>query len=337
MSICNFCNSNDNSVIFEYTRFERNNILRCGNCGLIFLDIVIDDNNSINKHADNDRKAIAIEEYYKKQYRKDKTKILSPEEHFNDEVAKKDIIDRIQLIKNSVLNLGITSLRNIKVLEIGSASGGLMKRLQDEGTIVEGIELGDEYRKFSQKLGFQVYDIPIEKNKEIIPETYDLIVSFHTVEHFVDPKLAFRTIYNTLKYNGIFIGEVPNENDWRISIFDDLISKRFHYNPSHYYYFSPETLANYLIDAGFSGDKIKLQTVERYNSYIQLKRILCNKSMDYDKKNINRILAQQIFCEQSEDVRLHRGNNDEENFNRLFEKAVNSELLGNCLRFVAIK
>ena len=36
---CNFCGSEDNEIIFEYARFERINVLKCKNCGLVFLGI----------------------------------------------------------------------------------------------------------------------------------------------------------------------------------------------------------------------------------------------------------------------------------------------------------
>lgn len=308
---CNLCDSPNNSVIFEWTRNVKNNILKCNNCGLIFKEI---------SESQKD-----IELFYKTKYRKIKTlPVQTPEEHYNDKVSKKDANDRIRFITENI------DLKGKKILEIGSASGGLMEKLRNAGAKVEGIELNDDYRNYSKQLGFEVFHKPIEdldfENK------YDAIISFHTIEHFVDPKSAFGSIFTALRSDGIFMGEVPNQNDWRLSIFDNEIVKRFHYEPNHYYYFSPTTLTNYLNNCCFN--QIKLETVERYNSLLQLKNILCNNDSG---KDIEDILNKHIFPKsENADNRLpHLDNNIECEFNRIFEKSVNSELKGNCLRFVA--
>jgi len=129
------------------------------------------------------------------------------------------------------------------------------------------------------------------------------------------------------------MGEVPNQDDWRLKIFDNEIVKRFHYDPNHYYYFSPKTLKSYLERCGFG--KVILETVERYNSLIQLRRIL---SGEYNQKNVEEILRRDIFAKPKDDVRLpHFNNRQESEFNRIFGKAVDDELMGNCLRWQAKK
>lgn len=310
---CNYCNTSNNSIIYEWTRLEKNNILKCNNCGLVFKEI---------SEAQKD-----IELFYKTKYRKIKTlPVQTPEEHHNDNVSKKDANDRIRFITENV------DLKGKKILEIGSASGGLMEKLQDAGAEVEGLELNDDYRNYSKQLGFDVFHKPIEDLD--LEEVYDCVISFHTIEHFANPKSAFESIFTALRSDGIFIGEVPNQDDWRLSIFDNEIVKRFHYDPNHYYYFSPTTLTNYLNNCGFN--KIKLETVERYNSLLQLKNVLCDK---YSEKNIEDILNKYIIPKsETNDVRLpHFDNNIECEFNRIFEQSVNSELKGNCLRFVSSK
>ncbi|NJD53192.1 MAG: class I SAM-dependent methyltransferase [Candidatus Methanoperedens sp.] len=310
---CNFCESPNNSIIFDWTRHEKNNILKCNNCGLVFKEMA-----STNKE---------IESFYKEKYRKIKTlPVQTAEEHHNDKVSIKDARDRTRFISENV------DLKGKKILEIGSASGGLMENLRDAGAQIEGIELNDEYREYSKELGFNIFNKPVEYMN--FNERYDIIVSFHTIEHFVDVKSAVKSIFSALKPNGIFLGEVPNENDWRISIFNNEIIKRFHYEPNHYYYFSPKVLKNYLETCGFN--EIRLETVERYNSLLQLKNILCNT---YSENNIEDILEKYIIPKnEKDDVRLpHVDDKIESEFNRIFEQAVNSELKGNCLRFVASK
>ncbi len=59
---------------------------------------------------------------------------------------------------------------------------------------------------------------------------------------------------------------------------------------------------------------------------------------EYNKDNIYKLLERDIFAKSKKDVRIpHLDNYKETKFNRLFEKAVNSELMGNCLRWMTIK
>jgi len=109
--------------------------------------------------------------------------------------------------------------------------------------------------------------------------------------------------------------------------------KRFHYDPNHYYYFLPTTLESYLQKCGF--DAVLLETVERYNSFVQVKRIVGG---EYNRDDIDSMLRQDIFAQAGEDVRIpHLNNPQENNFNRIFGKGVNSELMGNCLRWTAAR
>ena len=78
------------------------------------------------------------------------------------------------------------------------------------------------------------------------------------------------------------------------------------------------------------------ETVERYNSLLQLRRILCNKGSEV---NTERYLKKYIFPEnERDDARLPDPNDEMEcEFNKIFEKGVNSELMGSCLRWAAFK
>lgn len=300
-------------MIAEYTRFERNNILQCKHCGLVYLEIK-------NKKEE-------IESFYSSsEYRNDiAMPMQSAEEHFCDSVTQHDTEKRIQFLLNKI------NLKDKRILEIGSASGGLLEKLLESGAKeVIGIELDKEYSKFAQERGFKVFIHPIELLKFV--GEFDVVVSFHTLEHVYDPMATIKAVHIALKPNGCFLGEVPNQNDWRIQIFDDELVKRFHYDPNHYYYYSPTTLKNYLETSGF--EKIRLHTVERYNSIVQLRNILCNP---HAEKSVEEKLQDYIFPkDEKDDVRLpHLEDQKEQEFNRIFEKSVNSELMGNCLRWVA--
>lgn len=310
---CNFCGLEDNEIIFKYTRFEKNNILKCKNCGLVFLEL--------KKYKKE------IELFYKKSYRKvDTLPKKSAEEMFNDPVTKYDCENRIEWIKKKYGNI-----YGKKILEIGSSSGYFLECLSSFSAKAIGVELNEDYANYARSLGFTVYSEPFETIDS--ENEFDLVIMFHTLEHIFDPMSILHHIYISLKIGGVFMGEVPNQHDWRLKIFNNEVVKRFHYDNNHYYYFSPKTLYNYLKQCGFN--EVTLETAERYNSLIQLKRILCG---EYNKDSIDKILKRDIFAKPKKDVRIPHSNNFQEaEFNRLFEKTVNSELMGNCLRWIAIK
>lgn len=309
---CNLCGSEDNKLIFNNARLEAHNILQCKNCGLVFLEI--------------GKTQEEIERFYREEYRKVSTlPIQTAEQHYNDPVTKKDVESQLNFI------LTKTEIEGRNILEVGSASGGLLERLRDMGAKVSGIELNDDYREFCKDKWLNIYSRPIEYLEKRM-KRFDLIISFHVVEHFVNPMESIRAIYSCLKPNirnsGLFIGEVPNHDEWGLSVLDSEIIKQLHYNPYHYYYFTQITLAKYLRENGFHW--MQFETIERYNSLEQLRRIILYE------KDIGKAIDKSIFPKNSEeDLRLRVGNIAEQKFNQLFGKAVNEEQKGSCLRFVA--
>lgn len=290
-----------------------NNVLKCKGCGLVFLDLK--------------KPKEGVESFYKKEYREvNSLPQKSAEEWFNDPVIRQDCKNRMEWITEQYGDVS-----GKKILDIGSSSGYFLKTLFSANASATGVELNERCSDYARGLGFTVYSKAIETI--CFENEFDLVVMFHTLEHVSDPMSVLRAVHTSLKEGGVFMGEVPNQDDWRIKIFDTEVVKRFHYDPFHYYYFSPETLINYLKKYGF--DNIKLETVERYNSLTQLRRILCG---EYNKRDAEIILKQDIFAKPEEDVRIPQLNNRQEiEFNRIFEKGVNSELMGNCLRWMATK
>jgi len=311
---CNYCRCEEYSIITDQIRFGRNNVLQCKNCGLVYLEL--------------EEGKEEIESFYSSEYRKLPTRpVQTPEELFYNKVTRNDADNRVQFISNHM------DIQGKKILEIGSASGNLLGKLMECGVKEAiGIELDKEFSKYIQQRGLKVLTRPIEELG--FKEEFDAAVSFHMLEHVYDPMAVVKAVYVALTRGGRFLGEVPNQNDWRIKIFDDEVVKRFHYEPSHYYYYSPKTLKNYLETCGFSN--IGLETVERYNSLVQLRNILCNWG---SVEKVEEILRKYLFPKtEAYEVRLPNPNDQTESeFNRIFEKGVNSELIGNCLRWVAVK
>ncbi len=99
----------------------------------------------------------------------------------------------------------------------------MLKKLEELGAEVVGIELDEKYSKFSRNLGQKVFSDPLEKLD--FSGEFDVVVSFHTLEHVYSPKETITAIFKAIKPSGFFLGEVPNQHDWRIQIFDNEVAK----------------------------------------------------------------------------------------------------------------
>ena len=309
---CDFCGSIKNKKIFDYTRYIKNDVMECLDCALVFLKNIKNEDESID--------------HYKHNYRtKSDFPVHTPEELFNNPISLKDTIDRMKWITNHFNH------KSASVLEIGSASGHFLDAMKKEGFNVTGIELTQEMVKYSRSLGLRVLDKSLIHLK--LDSEFDLIVSFHCLEHISNPTKTFTAIKKALKPNGVFMGEVPNQDDWRISMFDSVLVKRFHYDPNHNFYFSPEMLKNYFKNCGLALKN--LETVERYNTLTQLKRILSGEN---DTHKIESLLNRDIYTTADKDIRINQTHKDKEiYFQKILGDAINKNLLGNCIRWIAKK
>ncbi len=268
--ICKFCSSEDSEIIFNHARFEQINILRCKQCELVCMEL--------------DKTDDEIIQHYRHDYRtRSAFPAQTPQYNYDHPVIIKDANKRTEWIK-SVLP------RGGKILEIGAGSGRLVEKLKTEGYEVCGIELTEAFVNFSKNKGLRVLDKPIQDLN--LKNEFDLVVTFHCFEHILQPKETLIAVLRALVPGGVFLGEVPSQDDWRIKIFDNYVAKRFHYDPNHYFYFNAKTLSNFLKDAGFADSQFS--TVERYNSLLQLTRII---SGEYTRSNWEKTLERDIYVE----------------------------------------
>lgn len=100
--------------------------------------------------------------------------------------------------------------RQAKILEIGSSEGILLNHLTGEGYETVGCEVNKEIvaragEYYSNRViteDFLQHDFGHER--------FDLIASFHTFEHMVDPCAATEKCFGLLQPGGIFFIEVPH-------------------------------------------------------------------------------------------------------------------------------
>jgi SAM-dependent methyltransferase/polysaccharide pyruvyl transferase WcaK-like protein len=118
-----------------------------------------------------------------------------------------------------------------RILEAGSSAGSLIDVLKLAGINAEGIEPDKSYADFSKKqYGFTQYSDLLENFET--DNLYDLVCSFHVIEHVDNPIIFIENNYRLLKRGGRILVECPS---WEIHSFGNL--KHTIWEP-HRHYFS---------------------------------------------------------------------------------------------------
>lgn len=135
-----------------------------------------------------------------------------------------------------------------RVLEIGSATGVMLKLLVKLGWDGLGIEPSGSYME-AKKKGLRVLNCKFEDIK--LPQDYfDLVVLNHTLEHMNNPGQVLKKINDLLKKRGIVFIDVPNFG----SLSSKVLGKKWPYllPLEHKFQFTKESLTKLLNNAGFN-------------------------------------------------------------------------------------
>jgi SAM-dependent methyltransferase len=132
-----------------------------------------------------------------------------------------------------------------KLLDVGCANGDFPRFMAARGWEVEGVEISESSQRITD---FRVYtqefqDIPVNE------PTYDAVTAWAVLEHVHDPMAYFRKASQVVKKGGLFVFLVPN--------FCSVASRHLFCEdiPRHLYFFTRETVREYLQKTGFALDK----------------------------------------------------------------------------------
>ncbi len=155
------------------------------------------------------------------------------------------------------------SIKINKILEIGPGPGYFARNWVEKypETKYYAIETDDTCHNSLKSIGVHLVDV---NNNEQVPETMDMVVMAHVLEHISDPQDFLKMTTSNLKKGGVLFIEVPC-NDWEHKTFDEPHLLFFDKGPLHYLL---NSLGFEQIKVSYHGEEI---TKLKSKSYLQIK------------------------------------------------------------------
>lgn len=137
------------------------------------------------------------------------------------------------------------------LLDIGSGYGFFLEEMKTRGWNVEGVELSETGRKYTQsRIDVPIHAHPIEA-LSLPKDHYDVVTLFYVIEHLPDPVSTIREVNRILKPGGMVLLRWPHSTPI-VKLLGPFSNKLdLYHTPFHLYDFSPKTIAILLGTSSF--------------------------------------------------------------------------------------
>jgi 2-polyprenyl-3-methyl-5-hydroxy-6-metoxy-1,4-benzoquinol methylase len=145
--------------------------------------------------------------------------------------------------------------KNKRVLEVGSATGQISRRLAEKGCEVIGIEVNEDCAEIAKKYCDDLLVCDIETIENLPYDDFDFILLLDVLEHLRSPLATLKKLKAYLNEGGSVIVSLPNMANWRVRW--DLLFGRFEYSErgildkTHLRFFNEKSAKDLLQHAGF--------------------------------------------------------------------------------------
>lgn len=225
---CEVCGRSRYELVIQGIRRNPNGqIFRCLECGLVFL----------NSGARRDE----VEGHYRTSYSYEPNYAASPDLWYLTKPSG-FLKRRLRLVEPFLS-------KTTRLLEIGCGAGEFLAAVKPLVAEATGIELNPDQAAAGRQAGLDISSEPIEHLGFL--KRFDIICTFQTLEHMLEPRVSLSAIYQALHDEGTLFIEVPNVDDALLAVYGLPEFGPFYYRDTHLYYYSPTTLARLLHGCGF--------------------------------------------------------------------------------------
>ncbi|MFN4279751.1 class I SAM-dependent methyltransferase [Thermosynechococcus sp.] len=128
-----------------------------------------------------------------------------------------------------------------KVLEVGIGNARFLSLARKYCIQVEGVEINPFAARRARELGFVVYQIDVSSLVENLAEKYDVVCSFHVLEHVPNPVEHISTLLKLLRHGGKLILSVPNRDVLHSFLIDPRYELLLDQPPHHMSHWNEKT------------------------------------------------------------------------------------------------
>jgi SAM-dependent methyltransferase len=144
----------------------------------------------------------------------------------------------------------------LRVLDVGCAGGHLGKVVQEDGNVVDGVDLSDSAAEKARGIlnAVFVFDIEAAWPAEVANGSYDVAILGEVLEHCFNPVEVLAEVRRALKPGGRVVITVPNSTLWIARL--QFLFGRFRYQKygiwdfGHIRWFTYKYLKEVLVSAG---------------------------------------------------------------------------------------
>ena len=208
-------------------------ILRCAECGLVFLDSFA--------HVDATF------------YRADYTNANHPEQSWQHHLNACRTDDERRLAQIS------PHIANRRYLDVGCGGGGVLLRARAHCSVACGVEPQSRWRAELADEGIEMH----ASLDEVDDGRFDVATAFHVLEHVADPLTFLRKLAAKVAAGGLLWLEVPSADDALLNLYRSKAFSEFTYWSPHLFLYSPHTFGLLLRKAGLESNAV-IQQFQRY-------------------------------------------------------------------------
>lgn len=243
---CPLCHERTEVLVTNRLRRGHGRVFRCITCDHTFLipDTTVDP-----------------KKYYAEEYRQEYSHEANGSTTYPEEIF--DIYSRFQTERLETVGRHLRT--NTQLLEIGASAGQFLVHILDRVAVANAIEPDPECCVFIESRLGVATDAKLLNESKFADRRYDVICSFHVMEHVESPVDFLKSVRAALVPGGTAFVEVPNLRDSLLSVWDVGGYHDFYYRDAHLHYFTEQSARLVAGKAGFNQTECSVKYLQDYN------------------------------------------------------------------------